>query len=295
MMRGIDISNWNNGIDPKKLAVDFIICKASEGVGWQDWTFRKHADATLESGKLLGFYHFARENNPETEAEYFHQVVKDYIGKGIPVLDYETDNPNNGQWCERFCDRFHQLTGLSPMLYISAYRCPQYFGTFMPNESALWVAGYPYPATEWTKDKMPYNIEPWKKAAIWQFTSDLHIPNWSGRLDGNICYISREEWAKLSGAKAPAPAPAPSKKSDTEIALEIVQGKWGNGDDRRKRLENAGYDYNRIQQLINRSYGIAYEVIDGKWGNGWNRKNALEGAGYNYELIQSIVNELLED
>ena len=39
---------------------------------------------------------------------------------------------------------------------------------------------------------------------------------------------------------------------------------------------------------------IAQEVIDGKWGNGTERKNKLEKAGYNYNDVQNKVNEILE-
>lgn len=38
---------------------------------------------------------------------------------------------------------------------------------------------------------------------------------------------------------------------------------------------------------------IAKEVIDGKWGNGANRKLKLIEAGYNYKAVQSIVNQML--
>lgn len=38
---------------------------------------------------------------------------------------------------------------------------------------------------------------------------------------------------------------------------------------------------------------IARECIDGKWGNGANRKRRLEAAGYNYKEVQRRVNELL--
>ena len=42
-----------------------------------------------------------------------------------------------------------------------------------------------------------------------------------------------------------------SKKSNTEIAKEVIAGKWGNGTDRKIRLTNAGYDYNAIQKIVN--------------------------------------------
>lgn len=42
------------------------------------------------------------------------------------------------------------------------------------------------------------------------------------------------------------------KKSVTEIAKEVIQGKWGNGDERRKRLKAAGYDPDEIQKQVNK-------------------------------------------
>lgn len=43
----------------------------------------------------------------------------------------------------------------------------------------------------------------------------------------------------------------PAKKSIDEIAREVIQGKWGNGADRKNRLTNAGYDYNTVQKRVN--------------------------------------------
>ena len=40
-------------------------------------------------------------------------------------------------------------------------------------------------------------------------------------------------------------------KSDVEIAKEVMQGKWGTGAERKRRLEQAGYDYNAIQSYVN--------------------------------------------
>ena len=44
--------------------------------------------------------------------------------------------------------------------------------------------------------------------------------------------------------------PKPAKKSNEEIANEVIQGKWGNGQDRVKRLTAAGYDYGAIQRIV---------------------------------------------
>ena len=89
-------------------------------------------------------------------------------------------------------------------------------------------------------------------------------------------------------------------KSNYEIALEVIEGKWGNGNDRIRRLAQAGYNYYDIQKIVNElvskksNYEIAKEVIKGKWGNGEERKKRLAEAGYNYNEIQKIVNELLK-
>lgn len=106
---------------------------------------------------------------------------------------------------------------------------------------------------------------------------------------------------------APSPKPTPSpKKSNTEIAKEVIQGKWGNGAERKKRLEDAGYDYAAVQKEVERLLAkqkkpakksvdeVAREVIAGKWGNGAKRVYNLTKAGYNYVAVQKRVNEILK-
>ena len=43
----------------------------------------------------------------------------------------------------------------------------------------------------------------------------------------------------------------PAKKSIDEVAREVIQGKWGNGAERKKLLTAAGYDYNEVQKKVN--------------------------------------------
>lgn len=96
-------------------------------------------------------------------------------------------------------------------------------------------------------------------------------------------------------------------KTITQIAKEVLNGKWGNGSARKANLTAAGYDYNEVQKEVNRlcnpsktttttkktNEEVAKEVIQGKWGNGTDRKNRLAAAGYDYNTIQKIVNKLL--
>ena len=43
----------------------------------------------------------------------------------------------------------------------------------------------------------------------------------------------------------------PAKKSVDEVAREVIQGRWGNGAERKKRLTAAGYNYNEVQKKVN--------------------------------------------
>ena len=54
---------------------------------------------------------------------------------------------------------------------------------------------------------------------------------------------------KSGTAAAPS---APAKKSNTEVAREVIQGKWGNGATRKQKLTAAGYDYSAVQAEVNR-------------------------------------------
>ena len=37
-----------------------------------------------------------------------------------------------------------------------------------------------------------------------------------------------------------------------EVAAEVIQGKWGNGEERRQLLTRAGYNYSEVQSAVNR-------------------------------------------
>ena len=92
------------------------------------------------------------------------------------------------------------------------------------------------------------------------------------------------------------------KKSVAEVAKEVIDGKWGNGADREKKLTEAGYNYDSVQAEVNRILKggnqktinqIAREVIEGKWGNGEDRKKRLTAAGYDYNAVQKEVNRII--
>lgn len=112
---------------------------------------------------------------------------------------------------------------------------------------------------------------------------------------------------KLGASSSSSSSTTTNTKSVTELANEVIAGKWGNGDERKTKLTEAGYDYNAVQTKVNEILSgsssnssnkksnetIANEVIQGKWGNGQDRKNRLTAAGYDYSAIQAIVNRKL--
>lgn len=94
------------------------------------------------------------------------------------------------------------------------------------------------------------------------------------------------------------------KKTNEEVAREVIAGKWGNGAARKQALTAAGYDYSSVQGIVDKMVAgtyteaakkdvnvVADEVIAGKWGNGDARKQALTAAGYNYTEVQNLVNQ----
>lgn len=124
-----------------------------------------------------------------------------------------------------------------------------------------------------------------------------------------------EELAKGSSAEVlpepsvPTPTPSSVTKSVDELAKEVLQGLWGNGDAREQALTDAGYDYNAVQNAVNVAVlGTSYhpipeptysvseivnQVIRGDWGIGSDRVARLTNAGYDYDTIQAEVNRVL--
>lgn len=264
MLKGVDISKWQS-VGAGDQGADFVICKATEGAGYVDPTCDQHYQRAKSQGKLLGVYHFARPdlNSPEAEAEWFVNNIQGYIGQALLALDYEMA-PYSDDWAYRFCAKVHELTGVWPVVYMSASKVSEYDWSRTAKECGLWIAGYPNaynvpnPPTPSVKD-MPYGIGAWKFWAIWQYSSS------AGTLDRDIANMTKTAWKKYAKpdskptpepepAPAPTPAPAPKKTPD-QIADEVIAGKWGNGAERKQKLEAAGYNYQEVQDIVNKKLG----------------------------------------
>ena len=122
--------------------------------------------------------------------------------------------------------------------------------------------------------------------------------------------IARELVEAIEGRKIvekpkPTPTPKPTSKAKTEtagtnsigieqLASDTVNGKYGNGDERKKKL---GKLYDSVQIVINERYKainaseshrlLAKEVLNGNLGNGDERKKNL---GSYYSTVQELIN-----
>lgn len=279
MLKGCDLSKWNP-VTPS--GYDFYLIKASEGNGYKDSALDTHFNAVKSAGKLYGFYHYARPdlgNTPEAEADWFLSLVGQHAGNAIFALDYEADALSYGQeWALRWLQRVYEKTGVRPVFYCSSSALPM-FEKIAKENFGLWVANWNVESPK---------IEPWSVFAFWQYTNRLFDQDYfNGTIEQYKNYCKSDK------------KPEQPKKSLNEIAGEVINGKWGNGNDRKTRLEQAGYNYESVQAIVNArlnqkepTYQTALEVLRGKYGNGNERRTKLRNAGYDYDKTQTLVNRL---
>lgn len=244
---GTDQSKWQAN---QVTEGSFILVKATEGCGYVDPTCDAKYQLNKQAGKLLGVYHYARPdlgNTPEAEAQYFVDNIRGYIGEAIMVLDWESANKWDVNWAKRWLDKVKDLTGIKPMIYMSSSFTFAYdWSSVVAGDYGLWVANYGN--NDGANHGCP-SVGYWGIVAMHQYTS---VP-----LDKDEFFGDENSWRAYAGASGskPAPAPTPTKKSNEEIADEVIAGKWGNGQDRKNRLSAAGYDYRAIQDIVNKKLG----------------------------------------
>ena len=278
-MNGIDISMWQRDINLSAVKADFVIVKATEGIGYVDKTCDKFFQKALSLGKKIGFYHFARptkNNDPVREADFFYENCKGYFGKAIPILDWEAENKQNVAYAKTWLDRVYQRSGVKPVIYMSESVVNSYDWSSVANaDYGLWVAKYRDNNPDYNYNMSNAGSRPrvkwWKFYCMWQWTSTGRLNGYSGNLDCNVFYGDGTTWDKYagkSGTTQPVKPTQPVKKSNEEIANEVINGAWGNGEDRKKRLTDAGYNYTVVQAIVNkkmaaRNQSVYYVVKSG--------------------------------
>lgn len=260
----IDVSEFQNTIDWKKAkaaGVKGAIVRCGyrgyeKGTLKQDSMFLNHIKGAYAAGLKVGVYFFTEGINAtegKEEAAYTLNLVKK---AGIPLsypiaIDTEHINANarannlskakRTEVIKAFCDEI-QRQGYEAMIYASlTWFSDKLDMSKLPYK--IWCAQY--------YSKCEYKGE----YVMWQYTSEGKINGVPGVVDLNHCYIEGTE-AKQTQTVAATPvvttvAAVTVKKTVDELAKEVIDGKWGSGDERKKRLTDAGYDYDAVQKKVN--------------------------------------------
>ena len=269
----------------EQMGTNNTIIKISEGTTY----LNPCLSAQVEQSNPVGFYHFAwfggDIEEAEREARYFLNNVPQKVK--YLCLDYEDHASDDAQANTDACIRFMEIlkeNGYEPIYYsykpftLNNIYYEQILAKF-PN--SLWIAGYGLNDGNADFEYFPSM----DGIRWWQYSSNP--------FDKNIVLLDDEEDNSISKNDL---------KSLNTIANEVVQGLWGNGQERFNRLTDAGYDAEEVQDKVNSLLGggntvdlntIANEVVQGLWGNGQERFDNLTTAGYDAQAVQNRVNELL--
>lgn len=208
-MNGVDVSSWQTGIDVSDMQMDFVITKATEGTGYINPDCDRVYQDAKRSGKALGVYHFARTGDALSQAEYFVDNVRGYIGEAVLVLDYEGDAANQGVgWAKEWLDAVYNMTGVKPVIYMSNSVIHKYdWASVQSAGYGLWNARYYYGYQTihgfLSNPPNPGSVSPWdENGMIYQYTSSGRLNGWGGNLDLNIYYGDRTDWNNLAGHTA---------------------------------------------------------------------------------------------
>ena len=202
-LRVIDAASHQGNMNQSAMDFDALIVKATEGVDYINPYCDSEFQEAYRLGKCLGVYHFARntKNSAEAEANYFIKNTKGYIGKAIPVLDWEDSNTSDVSWALKWLQIVEETYGYKPMIYMSESVVNRYDWSRVANGNyGLWVAKYadyipdynfnmasagPGPSVKW-----------WENIALWQWTSVGRLNGHSGNLDCSVFYGDAATWGK---------------------------------------------------------------------------------------------------
>ena len=307
---GIDISVYQGNFDFDKAVnegVSFVNAKGGGGDDgyYVDSKFARNYTEAKKKGLPLGVYWFSRAltvAQAKAEAEYFYSNVLKGRQFELPVyIDVENRTQLSvgkraltdiiKAWCNTLANKGY---------FVGIYSSLSFFDSYMYDNE---LTSYAHWIAQWSSKCSYANTS---CLGMWQFGGETNYIR-ANKVAGQVCdqdymlidYPSAIQTTGLNGFSKTADTKTTDKKSVDILAQEVINGKWGNGDDRKKRLTAAGYDYNAVQNKVNELLSrktveqLAKEVIMGKWGNGSEREKKLTAAGYDYNAVQAKVNQML--
>ena len=212
-LNGIDISNWQAGINLTLVPADFVICKATQGTGYVSPDCARQVEQALAAGKIVGIYHYVSGGNATAEAQYFYNNCSNWRTKVFWCIDWESEQ--NSAWgdtayLDQVVQEVARLTGKPPIIYASAAAFPTDIA--QRNNCGTWVAQYA------NNNPTGYQTTPWNEGAysctIRQYSSTGRLTAYDGNLDLNKFYGDTSQLRAYipdnNTVSPPAPAPAPT-------------------------------------------------------------------------------------
>ncbi len=248
-MKGIDVSKWQKDVDFKKAkasGIQFAIIRAGYGkeVSQKDPYFEKNYEKAKAAGLPVGAYWYSYADSVDAALKEAKACISVLKGKQFELPIY-FDVEEKRQFAKGqkfidsiisvFCEALEQ-EGYFAGLYMSASPLKTHVSEAVRNRYTIWVAQY--------NTKCTYAGE----YGIWQYSSKGSVPGVSGNCDMNECYKDFPSIIKKGGFNGYTKG---TTKTVDDIAREIIDGKWGNGEERRRKLASAGYDYAKVQAKVN--------------------------------------------
>lgn len=299
-LKGIDVSGYQGDINFKKVkasGIDFVIVKAGYSTSTVPTWETNYANAK-NNGLKVGAYWYSYAGSIDQGIEEAKAFIKALKGKQLdfPVyLDLEERSQfDKGkgfctQLVEAFCGELVKA-GYYAGVYCSTYWYTNFVEEKVREKYPAWIADY--------RGECYYT----GTYGIWQYGVGK-VDGISGDCDLDEGYVDYSIYIKENGLNGYSKeiVPPDIKKTVDELAREVINGLWGNGQERYDRLTAAGYNYGDVQKRVNEILyppvktldEIATEVIRGEWGAGEERYRKLTDAGYNYEQVQRRVNQML--
>lgn len=252
MNKGVDVSKHNGSINWGHVTADFAILRAGYGkiVSQKDPKFENNYLGCKSNSIPVGVYWYSyakTKAEAEEEAKACLAVIK---GKNFELPIYYDIEENETLKLGK-----QRVTAIA-RAFLSAIEAVGYKGGIYASKSTMetlidatvkvhysvWVAHV-------GKDGAALKNTSYKgKKDIWQYSWKGKVDGITGDVDLDYCYLDLNSVKK---GEAKAEAKARARKTVSELAQEVIAGKWGNGEDRKKRLTAAGYNYNAIQKKVN--------------------------------------------
>lgn len=301
MLIGIDISKWQKGLDLNRVKQEGftkVIVKAggADGGLYKDSQFDTFYKQAKDLGIFLGVYYFGCAFSTDQAVKEANHCLSLLQGKDIKYVFYDVEAKmlNQGYThltsiIKAFCDTIKKA-GYEPGVYTSESQFNSRFNDRELISYLHWVARYSKSAPKLNSGA---NID------IWQYGGEVNYIR-SNKVAGKVVdqdYIFHDFDFEIITVPGPV-----GEKSTHELALEVLEGKWGNGKDRK---ENLGSRYAEVQAEVEKILKerqnqkpvktidqMAIEVLAGLYGNGITRRIKL---GKDYDAVQKRVEEIIAE